>query len=120
MSKRFGGYTTKTYNLPALTLIEKKDVDRAPNISKYLLETKFRLFEWPKKAFDCGQRGFNLLSIQQSEVPRYQKRVRNYATILEKDKLAIQLIIYLDTMDAIIETNKESYATMAVCSFILL
>jgi len=32
MSERFGGYTTKTYNLLALTLMEKNDIDRAAKI----------------------------------------------------------------------------------------
>jgi tetratricopeptide (TPR) repeat protein len=32
MSERFGGYTTKTYNLLALTLMEKQDYDRALKI----------------------------------------------------------------------------------------
>ena len=32
MSERFGGYTIKTYNLLALTLMEKQDFDRALKI----------------------------------------------------------------------------------------
>lgn len=32
MAERFGGYTTKTYNLLALTLLLKNDVDRALKI----------------------------------------------------------------------------------------
>lgn len=32
MSERFGGYTTKTYNLLALALLSKSDVDRALKI----------------------------------------------------------------------------------------
>lgn len=28
-SERFGGYTTKTYNLLALSLVMKNDIDRA-------------------------------------------------------------------------------------------
>lgn len=32
MSERFGGYTTKTYNLLALTLMAKNDIDRALKI----------------------------------------------------------------------------------------
>ena len=32
MSERFGAYTTKTYNLLALTLMEKQDFDRALKI----------------------------------------------------------------------------------------
>ena len=32
MSERFGGYTTKTYNILALALIEKQDFDRALKI----------------------------------------------------------------------------------------
>lgn len=32
MSERFGGYTTKTYNLLALTLMLRNDIDRALKI----------------------------------------------------------------------------------------
>lgn len=32
MSERFGGYTTKTYNLLALALLLKNDIDRALKI----------------------------------------------------------------------------------------
>lgn len=32
MAERFGGYTTKTYNLLALSLLQKKDLDRALKI----------------------------------------------------------------------------------------
>jgi len=32
MSERFGGYTTKTYNLLAMALMEKQDFDRALKI----------------------------------------------------------------------------------------
>jgi hypothetical protein len=32
MSERFGGYTTKTYNLLAISLILKNDIDRALKI----------------------------------------------------------------------------------------
>ena len=32
MSERFGAYTTNTYNLLALTLLEKQDFDRALKI----------------------------------------------------------------------------------------
>ena len=32
MAERFGGYTTKTYNLLALALMNKNDVDRAIKI----------------------------------------------------------------------------------------
>ena len=32
LSERFGGYTTKTYNLLAMALMEKQDFDRALKI----------------------------------------------------------------------------------------
>lgn len=32
MAERFGGYTTKTYNLLALSLLQKNDLDRALKI----------------------------------------------------------------------------------------
>lgn len=55
MSERFGGYTTKTFNLLALALMEKQDYDRALKIFENALnELKLDTEEGQEKHLTAG------------------------------------------------------------------
>ena len=55
MSERFGGYTTKTYNLLAIALMEKNDIDRALKIySNALNELNLETEEGQEKHLSVG------------------------------------------------------------------
>lgn len=57
MSERFGGYSTKTYNLLALALMLKNDIDRA-----------LKIFETALAALKLDSEGSNKLSHDDKDI----------------------------------------------------
>ena len=57
MSERFGGYTTKTYNLLAMSLMLKNDIDRA-----------LKIFETALSALDLEGAGAGKLQKEDKDV----------------------------------------------------
>jgi len=101
MSERFGGYTTKTYNLLALTLMEKQDFDRALKIfENALLELSLDSEQGQEKHLTAGNADLACLVFNNLKCHTIKNGFGEGARFFEQDKLAIQLITYLDKMES--------------------
>lgn len=101
MSERFGGYTTKTYNLLALTLMEKQDFDRALKIfENALLELSLESEEGQEKHLTMGNADLACLVFNNLKCHAIKHGYGEGASFFEKDKLARQLVAYLEKMES--------------------
>lgn len=101
MSERFGGYTTKTYNLLALTLMEKQDFDRALKIfENALLELSMDSEEGQEKHLTTGNSDLACLVFNNLKCHAIKHGFGEGASFFEKDKLARQLVAYLEKMES--------------------
>jgi hypothetical protein len=94
MSDRFGGYTTKTYNILALALMEKQDFDRALKIfGNALVELALDTEAGQEKHLNSGNQ--DLACLLHNYIKCYSIRHG-----FSEDKQIRQLMDYLEKMES--------------------
>lgn len=101
MSERFGGYSTKTYNLLALTLMEKQDYDRALKIfENALIELKLDSEDGQERHLTVGNSDLGCLLFNYAKCHTIRHGLAEGRAFQEKDKLARQLLGFLERMES--------------------
>jgi hypothetical protein len=96
MSERFGGYTTKTYNLLAIALMEKNDIDRSLKIfSNALNELKLETEEGQEKHLSVGNQDLACLIYNYIKCNAIKNGQGEGSNFFKNDALSKQLFGFL-------------------------